>query len=406
MLVSTPRGTLMAEQVEFSSEDETENETLARSELDQFNQAVLWGTDWTVETVLAQIERGNIEINPQFQRRDAWSKLTKSRFIESIILGLPVPQVVLAELKDQRGRYVILDGKQRLLSLMQFAGLAQDSPNNGFALSALEIKTDLIRRRYKNLKDKAEYQSDLNAFQTHTIRAVVIRNWPSMSFLHIVFQRLNTGSLKLSPQELRQALAPGPFTKFADDYAVGSNRLHGLLGRTSPDPRMRDTELLVRYISFQIFLPDYAGRMKEFIDQCCISLNETWAQRSGNVTSLVDKFEEIIETLEGIFGNGGVARKSGSSLFNRSIFDALAYFATDDAVRLAMKTDPPGVQRAYAAAIGNLEFQEAVESDTAGIPHTFDRLRIWGECLQNELGIVVAIPTRVENAEGQTRLAP
>ena len=71
-----------------------------------------------------------------------------------------------------------------------------------------------------------------------------------------------------------------------------------------------------------------------------------------------------------------------------------------------MKTDPLGVQRAYEAAIENPEFQEAVESDTAGIPHTFDRLRIWGERLQNELGIVVAIPTRVENAEGQTRLAP
>lgn len=393
---------MTGESIEFSSEEDVA--PLERGELAQFNQAVLWGTDWTVETVLAQIGRENIEINPQFQRRDAWSKATKSRFIESVILGLPIPQVVLAEKVDERGRYIILDGKQRLLSLMQFAGLAPQSENNAFSLSGLEARTDLARKRYRNLQNDADLQGDLNAFLTHTIRAVVIRNWPSMTFLHVVFQRLNTGSLKLSAQELRQALAPGPFTNFADEIALASEEIHQLLGRASPDPRMRDTELLVRYISFQLFLSSYYGRMKEFIDETCIGLNRDWQAQSGNVTALVDQFARVIHSLREIFGPA-LARKTGSRLFNRSIFDVLAYYATDEAVRLDMIDRADVVRAAYERTLANDEFQEAIESDTAGIPHTFDRLRIWGEALTDALTVPVRVPTLVQNEDHQTRIA-
>lgn len=85
------------------------------------HQAVVTGTDWTVETVLSQMRRGNFDLSPKFQRRDAWDAKRKSRFIESLILQLPVPQIVLAEKKNAKGQYIVLDGKQRLLALRQFA---------------------------------------------------------------------------------------------------------------------------------------------------------------------------------------------------------------------------------------------------------------------------------------------
>lgn len=130
---------------EFANEDDEASSDL---KLEDFSKAVLWGTDWTVETVLAQLKRGNIELNPRFQRRDAWNKTAKSRFVESVVLGLPIPQVVLAEHPEQRGRYIILDGKQRLLALMQFAGYAEGNAN-GFGLSGLDVRTDLARKKYK-----------------------------------------------------------------------------------------------------------------------------------------------------------------------------------------------------------------------------------------------------------------
>lgn len=234
--------------VEFLSELDSE---LEATQAEHFSEAVLHAADWTVETMISQLVRGNIEMNPRFQRRDAWSVRRKSAFIESLILGLPVPQIVLAEKRGQRGKYIVLDGKQRLLSLMQFSGNAE-GPSNAFRLSGLEARSDLNRKTYEALKDPSS-EGDLNAFHNYTVRTAVIRNWPSYEFLHLVFLRLNTGSVKLSPQELRQALFPGAFSDTVDDCAQASAPLQAILGSKTPDPRMRDVELLVRFLGFHFF---------------------------------------------------------------------------------------------------------------------------------------------------------
>ena len=65
--------------------DGEENEEELNIDLSKFNQAVIWGTDWTTETMARQLEKGNIDLNPSFQRRDAWSEQEKSRLIESLI---------------------------------------------------------------------------------------------------------------------------------------------------------------------------------------------------------------------------------------------------------------------------------------------------------------------------------
>lgn len=137
-------------------------------------QAVLWASDWTSETILAQLKRGNIELSPRFQRRDAWSRPNKSRFIESLLLGLPVPQIVLAERTDKRGQYIVLDGKQRLLTLLHFSG-GGEGKDVGFRLSGLEVRKDLSRVSYKRLSERPELQNEFNTFASQTIRAVVIK---------------------------------------------------------------------------------------------------------------------------------------------------------------------------------------------------------------------------------------
>ncbi len=81
---------------------ESEEDILAFDK-DSLSDAVLWGTDWTTETVISQLKKKNIELSPSFQRRDAWGEDRKSGFIESIILGLPIPQIILAERKDKKG---------------------------------------------------------------------------------------------------------------------------------------------------------------------------------------------------------------------------------------------------------------------------------------------------------------
>src|SRR5688572_2935664 len=102
-----------------SQEDESDLGT-------SLGKASLSSSDWTVETILSQMRRGNIQLNPGFQRRDAWTDERKSGFVESLMLGLPIPQLVLAEHGTERGKYIVIDGKQRLLTLRRFSA---PSPN-------------------------------------------------------------------------------------------------------------------------------------------------------------------------------------------------------------------------------------------------------------------------------------
>ncbi len=243
----------------------------------KISEAVVFSSDWTTETIVEQLRKGNIGLSPRFQRRDAWNRARKSRLIESLILGLPVPQIVLAETQEKRGKYLVLDGKQRLLSLLQFWGIGEGA-NNKFPLSGLEVREDLKGKRYEQLENDPAHADDLAALQNQTVRTVVIRNWPSQSFLHLVFLRLNTGTVGLAPQELRQALKPGPFTDYVDDAAIGSEALKSLLKLSAPDPRMRDVEFLARHISFSFFIEDYAGRMKAFLDHSFERLNAEWPE--------------------------------------------------------------------------------------------------------------------------------
>ena len=113
-------------------------------------QAVVFGTDWTAATLIDQLRRGNVRLDPIFQRRDAWDPKRKSRFIESIVLGLPIPQIVLAEAKDEKGAFLVIDGKQRLLSLEQFAGTHATAP---LVLAGLKFRKELNGKTYEDLQN-------------------------------------------------------------------------------------------------------------------------------------------------------------------------------------------------------------------------------------------------------------
>ncbi|MEI6446149.1 MAG: DUF262 domain-containing protein, partial [Nostocales cyanobacterium ELA583] len=265
-------------------------------ELKQIPEIVVSGSDWTTETIFNQLDRGNIELNPRFQRRDAWDITRKSRFIESLVLGFPVPQIVLAANRQEKGKFIVLDGKQRLLTILQFYGGSDENisnNNNTFALRNLEFRRDLIGKKYEDFKNDIFLNSELNALDNQTIRTVLIRNWPNENLLYKIFLRLNIGGTPLSPQELRQALHPGDFINWLDDQSVESKALRKIFKLSNPDPRMRDVELLLRYIGFHYFLSDYRGNLKEFLDMTCEKLNN---QRYDDIKNVVNQFEEAVQT--------------------------------------------------------------------------------------------------------------
>lgn len=355
------------------------------------SRAVVSGADWTTETIVGQLRKNNIQLNPKFQRRDAWKRDRKGRFIESLIMGLPIPQIVLAESATDPGKFIVLDGKQRLLSIAQFWG-EFEGENNGFSLTGLTLRKDLKKKTFADLESDPDLEADLNSLSNQTIRTIVIRNWPNSDFLHTVFLRLNTGSVNLSPQELRQALQPGDFSDFIDNAAAESTAMRDLLGVDQPDPRMRDVEILARFLAFRFFSSKYPGRMKKFLDDTFEQLNKSWRINHRKVREACDDFEAGVTDLMRIFEDD-LARKPGSAQFNRAIFDALIYYQSQEKVRKATRTKKARMVAAYKKLFADdSEFSKAIESDTAGAPNTSARLRIWGKEMSKISGIALDIP--------------
>lgn len=389
----------------FSGDDFAEAEEQAET-LDDIEQVdaktvsevVVSGTDWTTETIINQINKGNIQLNPRFQRRDAWEEDRKSRFIESLILGLPIPQIVLAEVKGKRGSYLVIDGKQRLLSIRQFAASEGDAAFQRLRLraSGLDIRKDLQRLSLEDLRQDPQRDSDLAAFENQPIRTVVIKNWGTEDLLYQVFLRLNTGSVKLSPQELRQALHPGGFVEFADLASGSSPALRELLRIRKPDFRMRDAELLVRWYAFQRFVGTYKGDLKELLDRTCESLNSDWDQRGVDVKLMLVEFEAAYSTAKAVFGVHASRKwttQGYERLFNRAVFDVLMFYFADPAVRAASAQKGPEIESAFKRLCeDDPEFLASIEQTTKSIGATSTRLSKWATELNRVLGLRLSSP--------------
>ncbi|MBN9452943.1 MAG: DUF262 domain-containing protein [Bosea sp.] len=381
----------------FEVSDQAEN----LSDIENFDpkivsQAVVSGTDWTTETIISQINKGNIQLNPRFQRRDAWERERKSQFIESLILGLPIPQLVLAESKTKRGSYIVIDGKQRLLSIRQFAAEPDDKIYQRLQLTGLNIRDDLRKLSLFDLRADAARSDDLAAFENQPIRTIVIKNWGNDNFLYQVFLRLNTGSVPLSPQELRQALHPGDFVEFADLASGESKALRDLLKLKKPDFRMRDAELLIRWYAFQYFGDRYNGDLKGFLDHTCAELNSWWPQSQNEIIGKLEDFEAAYSCARDIFGDN-VCRKWTSDgyerPFNRAIFDFIMYYFAMPNVRERAIPQKEAVELAFRRLCEtNADFLGSIERTTKSIGATSLRFSIWAEELGAVLGIALRSP--------------
>lgn len=390
------------EKTEFR-EDESQiesDEDIGPLDQASFSSAVLGSSDWTTETIISQMLRGNIQLNPEFQRRDAWDKARKSKFIESLMLGLPIPQIVLAASMEQRGSYIVLDGKQRLLSIRQFAAKDDDPDYEQLKLAHLEIRKDLSGYSLESLREKPEKYDDLTAFENQPIRTVVIKNWPNEDLLYHIFLRLNTGSVPLSPQELRQALHPGPFVSFLDRESTKSQSMREIFKISKPDFRMRDAELLLRFLAYKNYLPDYTGSLKNFLDNTCKQLNAEWDEKAETIREQLVELENAHAAVKSIFSTNSYRKWTGGEYetrFNRSVFDVMALSMSDPDVRVAAVGREVEIENAFKeSCITNADFRRSIEITTKSVGATHKRFSIWNEKLNGILGKILHVPALID----------
>lgn len=379
----------MATQLDLSSDyedesivpsDQQESEEDVHPEPSRINESVLFNTDWTVETLFRQIDKGNINLDPQFQRREAWDVDRKSKFIESILCSLPIPNVVLAEDKGAKGRYIVIDGKQRLFSIASFL-------RGQFTLRNLTIRSDLNGCSFDDLVKN--HSMEVNTIENYTIRTVVIRNWPNEDYLYTVFYRLNSGSLQLSPQELRKALHAGKLLDFLDDFISGSAEFKAIFGN-KVDPRMRDVELVLRFVAFDRSFVEYKGDLKAFLDGMVMFFDEAWDQRLPALQASLARLSTALAAARSVFGAGAFKKWNGNVFerrTNRAVFDVITRFFSDGQIsdRASIKKDEV-VDAFKSLCIQNESFRNAVERTTKTPAATWARHVLWGQQLAGVIG--------------------
>ncbi|MDR6183266.1 DUF262 domain-containing protein [Asaia bogorensis] len=353
--------------------------------------AVLWSTDWTAETILSQLNRSNIDLDPSFQRRSAWTDKKQSLFIESLILGLPIPQLILAEAPGRRGSFIVIDGKQRLLAIRRFGTLEKQSEFSPLKLRGLNELKRLNNKNYADLQSDLALADDLSAFDNASIRTIVIRNWQNEEYLYEVFLRINTGSVQLSPQELRQALHPGPFSRFIGDASADSDELKLALNLKAPDFRMRDAEVLLRYIAYRNFINTYNGNLKFFLDETTRLLTDAWNVREAEIRDHVREMEEALKFTKDAFTPQHYLRKWNGETFeskkNRAIFDIMLHYFSRPEVRHALRNRISDIKPSFQSLCDDDQFRSSLETTTKSMEANRTRFNIWGQEIERLSGL-------------------
>ena len=336
-----------------------------------FKNAVVMNTDWTIETINAQINKGNIDLQPGFQRRAAWDDTRKSRLIESIIVGMPVPNIVLAENKENRGRFIVIDGKQRLLAVNDFLA-------GNYALKGLDIRADLNNKTFIGLPS-----GDREYLENSTLRSTLIKNWTDENFLYTIFFRLNSGSLPLSPQELRKALIGGNLLEAIEIYLTESAPFQKIFGSVL-DKRMRDSELVLRFIAYDLALSEYRGDFKLALDNATKYFEADWTNRKIEAEQAFERLDLALDTTSEIFGKDSFKKWLGGRyerVINRAIFDCITRFFADPKVANEALGKREAVVNAFESLCLDQSFRDAIEKTTKTVQATFYRIEAWGETL-------------------------
>ena len=329
--------------------------------------------DYSISQLKGDVENKKILlIEVPYQRQYVWDDGKASRLIESLLLNVPIPVCYFAENKD--GTWEVIDGLQRTHTIVRFL-------NGEFALRGLSVLTELNGLTFNKLPLR-----DQRRVETRTIRCVVITEDSHPDIKFDVFERLNTGSVKLLPQELRNCIYRGAFNDGLRATAAGKDFRTLVGGRR--DPRMRDAEMVLRFLALYDGLATYKEPLTQF-------LNEYMRRNRGSKPKVaaLRVFSQTVHTLNSTLASHAFHLvKDGSEVqtLNRAVFDAvmigLAYSDRDQIQKRSKQ-----FRQAHIELMSNDEFGRLVGRATADRNRMHGRIRMYSEMIKS-IGVKTALP--------------
>lgn len=263
-------------------------------------------------STLQQMIKDQIALNPEFQRRDRWDTKKQSRFVESVIMNVPIPPIFLGE--DEYGSYVVLDGRQRLTAIHEFL-------KNTYALVGLTVWKELNGQRYTDLEKEGLHKALIRRF----IPAILLLKESSPEVKYDVFDRLNTGGVEANKMEIRNAVFRGGFTKLIQKCSAlpEFRRLWGIpedaksLSDNSIYTTMEDMEYVLRFFAIRK-ADEIEGRFQDYLGLFMKSRNDQYAADPAQATVDESLFSKSIKATLAILGENAFMRESSDGKRRRS----------------------------------------------------------------------------------------
>ena len=303
------------------------------------------GYDMSFGELMNLYRDDEIVISPAFQRLFRWDESRKTRFIESLLLGIPIPPIFVFQRED--GVWELIDGLQRLSTVFEFAGILKDGdgslrPSSG--LEGTKMLQSFANMAWESKDDGSADGIDKAiqlAIKRVRIRVEILRQDSDPMAKYELFQRLNTGGESLSDQEVRNSIAVMIDQTFYDwlaSRAADANFLATICQTEQAAMKQSTMELALRYFAFRL-VPYKPGRdVNEYLDDALVEI----AQNIDRAREQ-DVFDRTFQLLNRHSGAGTFKKWDGFSFtgqFLMSVFEVVALGVSKNIDALESMGDP------------------------------------------------------------------
>lgn len=330
------------------------------------------GFDMSVGELIRIYEKRELLINPVYQRSFRWDESRKTRFVESLILGIPIPPIFV--FTDENGRWELIDGLQRLSTIFQFAGVLLNPEGNALEPKFIPSGTKLIPSLNEVVwESEADDQEGLPLavrldVERVRIRVEILKRESDGRAKFELFQRLNSGGAELSPQESRNCVAtmlnPNFFRQLIQMSEYPPFR-HTTTLTTRAIEEQKHVELVLRYLAYR-YKPYQNGiDVHDWLDEVLIDMSQ---DNSFDLVAEKDRFEETFKLLEGLLGTDTFKRYEGAfnGGFSIAAFEAISHGVSMHLESLVATTDKQLLVERIKAMWSEHQFVDSTKAGTRG----------------------------------------
>ncbi len=323
-------------------------------------------------SIIENLQHNEIRLDPEFQRLgDLWSDSKKSQLIESILLGLPLPSFYFSE--ENSGKWEVVDGLQRLSTFKSFI------VDETLTLHGLEFLKEYEEKKYNDLS-----REDKRKISGFKVNLYLIKKQTPKNVKFLIFKKVNTGGIILTPQEMRHALNQGTPALLIKELAE-SDEFKKATDNKVPSKRQEDRDFVNRFVAFYLlgYTDKYGGNLDEFMNT---GMGEISRLKEKELNSLRENFKDAMTLSHKIFYRDAfrkrLALKDSRKPISKALYDSIsvnfAWLSTEERTNLLFKREKFKKNLMLLYADNDETFLKSISTGTASttsVKNRFEKIK-------------------------------